>query len=143
MPSLADALMVIDATTGGESANSYVTLAFADAYFADTLEAREWLGYDRDVRRAALMAATATIDAQAIAGEPYVAGCQECGRGGQALRFPRVEDRDSEGSVRVPDGVCYATCELALFVLRASITADNMPRRVRKLLRPFIVERGT
>ncbi len=133
---------MIDATIAGENANSYVTLAFADAYFADTLEAERWVHWGYGTKEAALEVATALIDsANGLMGEPMTPGCKECGRGGQALRFPTDGDLDSDGKPRIPDGIQYATCELALHVLTAEVMpgpGDAFPRRVRKLLHPFI-----
>lgn len=63
---------MIDATIAGENANSYVTLAFADAYFADTLEARKWFAFSLDDRGRALVSATRKIDMEPrFCGVPY------------------------------------------------------------------------
>jgi hypothetical protein len=154
---------ILDATLAGASANAYVTLPFADAYFADTLEGREWLGFGREDRVRALISATRKLDEEfRYYGQPHDRVTP------QALKFPRDGDYDAEGSLRVPDGIEYATCELALHLLRAEKRPDlldrerlqeqgvrrvgvdgmtedyrpgvwdNFPRRVRKLLRPFI-----
>jgi len=133
----------IDATVAGPESNSYVTLAFADAYFADTLEGREWLGFPSGDRARALISATRKIDM-----EFRFYGVRAFML--QALKFPRDGDYDADGNLRIPDGIEYAACELALHILRGSkIVAaltegytgpvfDLFPRRVRKLLRPFI-----
>ncbi|MBM3499406.1 MAG: hypothetical protein FJX74_12130 [Armatimonadetes bacterium] len=154
---------IIDATLAGENANAYVALAAADAYFADTLEGREWLGFGREDRARALLSATRKIDEEfRYYGRPHDTVTP------QALKFPRDGDYDSSGALRIPDGIRYATCELALHLLcaekqpdlldrerlqeqgvrRLSVDGvaeqyrpgvwDNIPRRVRKLLRPFI-----
>jgi len=154
---------IIDATLAGENANAYVTPAVADAYFADTLEGREWLGHGREDRARALISATRKLDEELrYYGRPYDTVTP------QALKFPRDGDYDAQGALRIPDGIRYATCELALHLLRAEshpdlvdrerlqeqgvrrLSADgvteqyrrgvwdNFPRRVRKLLRPFI-----
>ncbi|MBM3476860.1 MAG: hypothetical protein FJX75_26605 [Armatimonadetes bacterium] len=158
---------IIDATVAGENSNSYVTLAFADAYFADTLEGREWLGFGREDRARALISAARKIDEEfRYYGQPHDTATP------QALKFPRDGDHDADGNLRIPDGVEYAACELALHLLRehkspdlvdrerlqeqgvrrfnldgiteqyANGVWDNFPRRVRKLLRPFIDSGG-
>jgi len=154
---------ILDATLAGFTSNSYVTLPFADAYFADTLDAREWLSFGREDRARALISATRKIDEEfRYYGQPYDTVTP------QALKFPRDGDYDAKGSVRVPGGIQYATCELALHLLREQKMPDlvdrermqeqgvrkfladgvseqyrngvwdNFPRRVKKLLRPFI-----
>jgi len=154
---------IIDATIAGSGSNSYVSFASADAYLADTLEAGEWLGFEREDRARALISATRKIDEEfRYYGRPHDVLTP------QALKFPRDGDYDSNGNLRIPDGIEYATCELALHLLREhkapdlvdrerlqeqgvrkfnvdgvaeqyrSGVWDNFPRRVRKLLRPFI-----
>ena len=59
---------VIDATVGGASANSYATLAFADGYFADTLEAREWFSASPEDRARALISATSSAACSLVNG---------------------------------------------------------------------------
>ena len=154
---------VLDATVAGADSNSYVSMAFAYAYFCDTLEAREWTAFPLEDRARALVSATRKIDEEfRYYGQPYDVVTP------QALKFPRDSDYDSAGNLEIPDGIAYATCELALHLLRAQRDGDlvdrermqeqgvrrlsvdgvtevygagvwdNFPRRVRKLLRPFI-----
>jgi hypothetical protein len=154
---------IIDATVAGDEANSYVTPAFADEYFADTLEVAEWLAYSREERARALVSATRKIDE-----EHRFDGCPHDTVTPQALKFPRAGDYDAQGVLVVRDGVLYATCELALHLLRRQHSPDlidreslqdegvrrlsvdgvaeqyrpgvwdNFPRRVRRLLRHYI-----
>jgi hypothetical protein len=154
---------IIDATVAGAGSNSYVTLAFADGYFADTLEAREWFAASPEDRARALISATRKIDEEfRYYGRSYDTVTP------QALKFPRDSDLDAQGNLEIPDGIEYATCELALHLLGKHTSGDlvdreqlqeqgvrsmsidgvserygggvwdNFPRRVRKLLRPFI-----
>lgn len=154
---------IIDATIAGAESNSYVALALADGYFADTLEAREWLSASPEDRARALISATRKIDEEfRYYGSPYDTSTP------QALKFPRESDYDARGELEIPDGIEYATCELALHLLQQRTSPDlvdreklqeqgvrnftmdgvserygrgvwsNFPRRVRKLLRPFI-----
>ncbi len=153
----------IDATIAGPQSNSYVTLAFADGYFADTLEARDWFSASPEDRARALISATRKIDEEfRYYGRAYDTTTP------QALKFPRDSDHDAQGNLEIPDGIEYATCELALHLLQQRTSPDlvdrerlqdqgvkgisidgvserygrgvwsNFPRRVRKLLRPFI-----
>jgi hypothetical protein len=153
----------IDATIAGVRANSYVTAAFAEAYFADTLEAREWLSFPPEDRARGLISATRKIDEEfSYFGVPHDTITP------QALKFPREDDYDAQGRLEIPDGIAYATCELALHLVRQQRMGDlvdrerlqeegvrrvsvdglteeyrpgvwdSFPRRVKKLLRPFI-----
>ncbi len=153
----------IEATIAGDAANCYVTAALADAYFADTLEAREWLAFSPEDRARALISATRKIDE-----EFSYLGAPSDTLTPQALKFPRDDDFDAHGQLEIPDGLEYATCELALHLLRQQRVGDlvdrerlqeegvrrvsvdglteeyragvwdGFPRRVRKLLQPFI-----
>ena len=154
---------VIDATVAGSSSNSYVSMAFAYSYFADTLEAAEWTAFALEDRARALVSATRKVDEEfRYYGAPYDTTTP------QTLKFPRDTDYDVDGNLEVPDGIEYATCELGLHLLRQTRDGDlidrerlqeqgvrrvsvdgiseayrdgvwdNFPRRVRKLLRPFI-----
>ena len=52
----------LDATLGGSTANSYQTVAEADAYFTGTLRESEWAALTPEVKSAALVAAAAWLD---------------------------------------------------------------------------------
>ena len=99
---------VIDATIGGASANSYVTLADADAYFETTPDATNWDDKTNDQKNRALISATRWIDALSFYGKR----CSET----QALKWPR-EDYKVDGielaCTLIPVGVEIATYELA------------------------------
>lgn len=56
--------MALDATVGGASANSYVTVAEADAYFADRPFSETWSGLSAGEKEASLITATRTIEAK-------------------------------------------------------------------------------
>jgi hypothetical protein len=99
---------VIDATLSGASANSYVTLADADAYFETTPDATNWDDKTNDQKNRALISATRWIDALSFYGKR----CSET----QALKWPR-EDYKVDGielaCTLIPVGIEVATYELA------------------------------
>jgi hypothetical protein len=99
---------VIDATLGGALANSYVTLADADAYFDTTPDSTNWDNKTTDQKNRALISATRWIDALSFYGDR----CSET----QALKWPR-EDYKVDGielaCTLIPVGIEVATYELA------------------------------
>jgi len=99
---------VIDATLGGASANSYVTLADADAYFETTPDSATWINKTNDQKNRALISATRWIDALSFYGDR----CSTT----QALKWPR-EDYTVDGidlaCTLIPVGIEIATYELA------------------------------
>lgn len=111
--------LTIDATVGGASANSFVTLAEANAYMAARLNTDAWT--DADDAGVALAEATRELGL-----------CRWLGLrvdDTQALAWPRqlVLDPDSPSRIWyaetvIPQRVKDATCELALEFLRAGTT---------------------
>ena len=71
----------IDATIKGANANSYVTLAEADAYFETVPSSTQWDNKQDDKKNRALISATRWIDSFVFYGDR----CDD----GQALKFPR------------------------------------------------------
>jgi len=98
----------IDATIGGASANSYVTLADAEAYFETVPSSSNWDDKTDDQKNRALISATRWIDALSFYGNR----CTET----QALKWPR-EDYKVDGielaCTLIPVGIEVATYELA------------------------------
>ena len=98
----------IDATLGGASANSYVTLAGADAYFETVPDSSTWTAKTTDQKNRALISATRWIDVLSF----YGARCSET----QALKWPR-EDYTVDGielaCTLIPEAIKTATYELA------------------------------
>jgi hypothetical protein len=84
--------MALDATAGGESANSYVTVAEADAYFAMRLNSATF--DDSDVKEEALMNACLLLEQFDYIGIPVTDTPEEDGYMSappfQALKWPRV-----------------------------------------------------
>jgi hypothetical protein len=99
---------VIDATLGGASANSYVTLTDADAYFDTTPDSASWDNKTTDQKNRALISATRWIDALSFYGNR----CSET----QALKWPRKDykvDGIELACTLIPVGIEVATYELA------------------------------
>ena len=98
----------IDATLSGANANSYVTLAEADAYFETVPSSTQWDNKQDDKKNRALIAATRWIDSFVFYGD-------RCDHG-QALKFPRnnyqVDDVEL-ACTAIPVNIKYAQYELA------------------------------
>jgi hypothetical protein len=98
----------INATLSSASANSYVTLAEADAYFETVPSSTQWDNKQDDKKNRALIAATRWIDSFVFYGD-------RCDHG-QALKFPRnnyqVDDVELACSA-IPNNIKYAQYELA------------------------------
>lgn len=123
--------MAIDATVGSASANSYVTLAEAEAYFADRLRVDAWTGASSADKEKALLTACRHIEACRIRvhrrpygypgeppdmmGRPYDPLAPS--NPDQALSFPRKKDKDNDGNFAIPRRVKDAQCEEALALL--------------------------
>jgi hypothetical protein len=98
----------IDATLGGTSANSYVTLAAANTYFETVPDSSTWIDKTDDQKNRSLISATRWIDALTFYGDR----CTET----QALKWPRDEykvDGIDLSCTLIPEGIKVATYELA------------------------------
>ena len=98
----------INATLSSASANSYVTLAEADAYFETVPDATTWDNKLDDARNRALIAATRWIDSFVYFGDR----CDD----GQALKFPRNNyqvDGVELACSKIPNNIKYAQYELS------------------------------
>ena len=98
----------IDATIKGANANSYVTLAEADAYFETVPSSTQWDNKQDDKKNRALIAATRWIDSFVYYGDR----CDD----GQALKFPRNNyqvDGVELSCDLIPQNIKYAQFELA------------------------------
>lgn len=154
------------ATVGGETSNSYVTVAEADTYFDERLAVTEWtdLSGDDDKVRALIMA-TRRLDLEEYEGEKADIA--------QALKWPRIYATDDDGeeydSDTIPTIVQHSTYELALELLKAgdplgdtgldgfeevrigpimvkprvSEKAAELPDNVRRWLRPVLISSGS
>ena len=98
----------INATLSSASANSYVTLADADAYFETVPNSSTWTDKTTDQKNRALISATRWIDSLNFYGD-------RCDNG-QALKWPRNNyhvDRVELTCSVIPNDIKYATYELA------------------------------
>ena len=119
----------LDATPGSSTANSYITLADAEAYLADErLEAAPaaWTEASDDTKSKALISATRVINALPFPGRSYWCGKLVDGRRRQALFFPRTTD-GIQGALQIPPAVRQATVELALYLIDQP--AEDVQRR--------------
>lgn len=112
----------IDATVGGSEANSYVTLAEADAYLGlDRLHAESWIAAANITREASLIWATKILD-EAFNWTGFKSTTE------QALRWPRSGTYDADGHSydyeSIPKQVKDATCDLALALFLRDRTGD-------------------
>ena len=98
----------IDATLGGVSANSYVTLAAADAYFETVPDSSTWTAKTTDQKNRALISATRWINVLSFYGKL----CSDT----QALKWPRKDytvDGINLACTLIPEPIKTATYELA------------------------------
>jgi len=113
---------VIEAVTSGTlsySANSYCTLAYADAYHALSLEGLWWQEQPAEDRERALISATRAIEAllRGQDADKYDSVRTTSHPDGQPLQFPRSWDVAS-GTLLVPTNAKHGQCLLALHVLK-------------------------
>ena len=105
---MADPTPTLDATIGGPNANSYVTLAQADAYFAGDARSQDWSNHSDAYKEAALIQATQWLD--------YLGWAGDCCGTTQRLEWPRkgVKCMCREAvCTEIPLQVMQATYELA------------------------------
>ena len=98
----------IDATIKGANANSYVTLAEANAYFETVPDSSTWTNKTDDQKNRSLISATRWIDSFVFLGDR----CDD----GQALKFPRNNyqvDGVELSCTLIPNNIKYAQYELA------------------------------
>lgn len=115
--------ITVDATAGGAAANSFVTVAEADAYLAARLNSSAWAGVDPKAQ--ALIEATRELSTMIWQGSRATDT--------QALSWPRFLAPNPDGvtitwwayydPAIIPQRIKDATCELALEFLRAG-TSD-------------------
>jgi hypothetical protein len=123
--------MALDATVAGASANSYLTVAAADAFAASDLgrNAKDWLAATSEDKEAALIRASEEIDGTVGRVESYAVL-------GQALLFPRLIDTELDGTTpKLPKTLQKATyLQAAYLIHNANLLDDAAARRARGLV---------
>jgi hypothetical protein len=111
--------MAIDSTVGTTTANSYVTVAEADAYFQDRLHSSDWTAATG--KEAALITASRLLD-----WELTFQGSKT--NQNQSMQFPRsgmIIDEYEISDVIIPQEIKFAVFELALQSLKKDRVVDN------------------
>lgn len=122
--------LVLDATVGGASANSYADEADGDAYHEGRLFATDWTGASTADKEAALVWATRLLDMHLDwQGGKYTLT--------QALRWPRFGalDRDGEliDSAILPTSLIEAVSELARLLIIGDRTLEAGTEGLQRL----------
>lgn len=103
--------MAFDSTIGGEDANSYVTVAFADDYFTTRINSAWWTALGDPEKQAYLVTSTLAL-------ETWYTWRGDKVDEDQALHFP-ADGEDCQGNDfptdDIPLNVKYAVCEQASF----------------------------
>ena len=115
-------VLVLEATPGSATANTYITLAEADVYLEDTrLHTTTWTALSDADKNAALAWATQTLDVS-MDWYGYVRTTT------QALRFPRSGIYDLDGNTvdydTIPTILANATAELAAELAAGDVLAQ-------------------
>ena len=131
--------MALDASIGGTSSDSYVTIAVADAYHATHLYSSVWTAASTDNKERSLKMATRLLDERMTWN-----GSKHTDE--QSLRWPRGFVTDYDGysieTTEIPVAIQNATAEFARHLISAvslsfskTDTADVLPSIVQEMLR--------
>jgi hypothetical protein len=107
----------IIATLCAENANSYITVADADLYFAARLNAGAWETASVGDKEKALVTACRHIETCRLRVERRGLELTSPVIATQALSFPRLRDVNALGTYIIPERVLQAQCEEALALL--------------------------
>jgi len=115
--------LTLDATVGGASANTYITLTAAETYFESRLDITAWDAATDDNKNRALATATRLLDSMYVWANFAVDSTQR-------LHWPRVfmldaKRRDTILSTVIPEELGFATAELANTLLVSDRTLDS------------------
>ena len=111
--------LVIVATPGASTANSYVTLAEAETFVLEFLNTTTWAAATNATKNAALVEATHDIDCLSLIGTPDGEQYDEEASDYQPLHFPTTDDFDDTDTAYIPDDVKRATVVQAMYLIRA------------------------
>lgn len=111
--------VAIDATVGGASANSYLSVVDATAILNERLGTAAWTDAVSDDKARALIMATKEIDSHRYSGRKF--------NSTQALEFPNTAQ--CEASDEIPARVQLACAEQALWVLQNASTGGSSERQ--------------
>ena len=116
--------VTVEDGTGKPNANSYASVATADAYFGSRPRSDAWRSLTAEQRGRLLIHATRLLDASFVWDGRKLSSAQ-------ALEFPRYpEEMDAQ---ELPGSVFVATCELAAQLNLADITADASNAQFSKI----------
>jgi len=115
-------MLTVIETPADPTANSYVTLAEADAYMETRLHSEAWAAYTPEQKSASVISATSWLDICFIwTGIPTTTT--------QRLGWPRTGMRTRNGQpidpMELPFDLKKATCEFSFSLAAAQRTADN------------------
>lgn len=121
--------LVLDATVGGATSNSYLTLGEADAYFLTRLYSTAWTNASgTPFRETALAWATRLLD-RSLDWNGALSSLT------QALRWPRTGATTIDGQLYaadvIPPELKEATAELAIYLLRKDRTTDPLTAGIK------------
>ncbi len=127
--------VTLSATAGAADANSYLTVAEADAYFYARLRMTDWNTATADDKARALIMACRHIEEQVV-WDQSMAGYRAATT--QALAWPRTSAYTRECDTTfdtgtVPSVIKYAQAEQALFELASDRTTDPSSRGIKSV----------
>jgi hypothetical protein len=112
--------LVLIATAGASTANTYCTLAEAEVFVLEFVNITGWTGATDAAKNAALVQATHDIDCLPLLGTPEGTVDDEEASDYQPLHFPTVDDFDDTDTGYIPANVKRATVLQAIYLLRSN-----------------------
>jgi len=113
--------MALDATIGGASSDSYISVADADTYHGTNLNVTDWTGAIAANKEKALKMATRLLDER-------IDWVGSKNTDAQALRWPRglvtTPDGYAVETTEIPTAVTNATAEFAKYLIASDRTGD-------------------
>ena len=104
--------MAINSTPSAVDANSYISVAYADSYFATKFGATAWSDFTTAEKEQLCVSATEALNVLKFGGVKSV--------NAQSLEWPRAYLEDSSGQMispqAIPANVQKATCEMAYWI---------------------------